>query len=32
MGFTGFMALEHFNLITLSEFMFLWGVVFIAAW
>ncbi|CAE6967678.1 Slc33a1 [Symbiodinium sp. CCMP2592] len=29
MGFTGFMALEHFNLITLSEFMFLWGMVFI---
>ena len=32
MGFTGFMALEHFNLITLSEFMFLWGMVFIVAW
>ncbi|CAE7334007.1 SLC33A1 [Symbiodinium pilosum] len=27
-GFTGFMALEHFNLLTLSEFMFLWGIVF----
>jgi len=29
MGFTGFMALEHFKLATLPAFMFFWGVVFI---
>lgn len=28
-SFTGFMALEHFQLVTLPGFMFFWGVVFL---
>jgi len=28
-GFTGFMVLEHFGLITLAEFITLWGFIFI---
>merc|ERR1719361_245071 len=28
-GFTGFMALEHFKLVTLASFIKLWGIIFI---
>merc|ERR1719421_2055794 len=30
-AFTGFMALEHFKLVTLAGFVFFWGVMFLSA-